>query len=300
MDRKTYCEAFDKIQFSPDIENKIMQAALKSGSSGKKGNRWRLCVVPVACIVIVIGLFFLPQRGLECDLLSGSSIEELKNVSEIIIEQMESEGDTATIKTVSLDNGQMIILDSGLELNKEDTVFLSCNITQGNSNYEVGYIHDGIYNTLESARNVPIVMEEISVQEDGEYYFCITNYAEDKMKFDGMVSVQTDHLLYYSNSIYLQEGEVIDIDMETLREEAGTVRCYIQNCRTGVTAEIKTGSYGIYESGTYRIYAISVNGEVIDLSEKIGITESIREQNEGGFLIPMTHTYQFTKKSWKN
>lgn len=235
MDRKMYCEAFDKIQFSPDMESRIMEADGKSDPSGKAGHKWRYAVISVACLCIIACLFFQSRRGLECELLSRSALEEMEDVREIVIEQMENEDGKTIVDTVTLDSGQMIILDGGLSLDKEEKAMLIGNIVQEeNCNYEVGYIYDGDYNILKSCADSPIVCEEISAQE------------------------------------------------------FGAVKCYIQNCRTGETSEISsaTGSYGILESAAYRIYGVAASGKVIDLSEKISITETIWNQDG---VLPLTY-----------
>jgi hypothetical protein len=290
MNRKTYIEAFNKIQVSPDIENKIMDVILTTDLSKRKKYRWRYGLIPVIC-GIVICLLLLPKKELKCELLSDSTIAELDNVKDITIKQMENDNSKATIETVSVSHGQMIILDSGMQLKKEDKVTFAGNVTQKNSKYEIGYIYDGNYNVLESSFNSATVLEEIEVREDGDYYFCITNLSNTKMDFSGMVSVQTDDLIYHLNSIYLNEGEIIYVDIAQLKTEINIQACYIQNCSTGNTSEIplNLGSYGVIESGTYRIYAISDNQDIVDLSEKIGIQEEVTPQNENSFFIPLNY-----------
>lgn len=277
MDRKTYKEAFDRIPFSPDIEKRIVDAAENMALPEKKKIRWKIAFVPIVCCLAVLLLLRIPYGHPESGLLSDTALENLEGVRQIRTDETEEEKDGAVIENTSVKSGEMVVFDYGIELQAEGAARLSGNVSREDCAYEIGYICNGAYNSLGDYSDQTVVTEELLAQETGTYYFCITNLSEKTLEFSGKIAV-INNLLYYPDAVFLEEGTRISIDTDLLETESEIKGCYIQNCAGGEIKEIPTptGSFEIQESGNYRIYAVTEDNTMIDLSQKIGIEKNIK------------------------
>lgn len=277
MDRKTYRDAFDRIPFSPDIEKRIVDAAENMVLPEKKKIRWKIAFVPIICCLAVLLLLRIPYGHLERGLLSDTALENLEGVRQIRTDEIEEEEDGAVIENTSVKSGEMVVFDYGIDLQAEGAARLSGSVSREDCAYEIGYICNGTYNSLGDYSDQTVVTEELLAQETGTYYFCITNLSEETLEFSGKIA-RINNLLYYPDAVFLEEGTRISIDTDLLKTEEKIKGCYIQNCAGGEVKEIPTpaGSFEIQESGNYRIYAVTEDNTMIDLSQRIGIEKNVK------------------------
>ena len=283
MNENRYQKAFDQIPIPAEAEERILQK-IQNRQSGRRQNRRKITrLLPTFCAAAV--LILLAFRGTTgAGLLSGSSLKQLNYVSQIRKKQYETEDQKAELTNVSVRPGQLLILDTDMNLKKGETALLTGTASQEDCQFEIGFIHDGNYEALNRYSGSSRVTETISSGEDGEYSFCITNLSSADLSFRGTIELETDHLIYYANSVYLREGVTITVDLKKLKQEQSIAGCFLQNCETGEIYDILNGSGDgagcrIGESGSYKIFAITDEGTCLDLSDKIGIEYSLKDQS---------------------
>ena len=284
MDRIVYKNAFQQIHFSEHLEEDIL-ANLEKRSNQKSHTKFVSRIVfTSAAALCTLALIITANRAasLHCDLLSEDSIAKLENISNISVR----ETTTAENQTIELSDHEMVILDPDNEIEKNKIVSFSGETDSTDSNYEIGYIYNGTYNKLDTLNDALSFDETFYTTNTGKYYVCISNYSAQKMTFDTKLSITTNDLVYHTNSIHLSKGSTITIQTNQISENC--VGYYLENCQTNELTKIpsSTRKAGIISDGSYRIFGITDQNHIVDLSDCISIEQSANK-SEGDFIIPL-------------
>ncbi len=284
MDRNVYKNAFQQIRFSEHLEEDIL-ANLEKQSNKKSHTKFVSRIVfTSAAALCALALVITVNRSnsLHCDLLSEDSIAKLENISNISVR----ETTTAENQTIELSNHEMVILDPDSEIEKNKIVSFSGETDTTDSNYEIGYIYNGTYNKLDTLNDALSFDETFCTADTGKYYVCISNYSAQEMTFDTKLTITTNDLVYHTNSIHLSKDSTITIQTNQISENC--VGYYLENCQTKELTKIpsSTRKAGIIADGSYRIFGITDQNHIVDLSDCISVEQSANK-SEGDFIIPL-------------
>lgn len=102
-----------------------------------------------------------------------------------------------------------------------------------------------------------------------------------------------DLVFYAENMIWLDKGNGITINLTELEDTDHLDYICVRNCDTKDEIQLPTSDkidYVAEEKGTYYVYAVTTDGEYIDLFKHIGNTHAINiihEKNEGSGIIDL-------------
>ena len=284
MDCNAYKNAFQQIRFSGHLEEDILANIEKRSNKKSHTKLVSRIIFTSAAALCALALIITMNRStsLHCDLLSEDSIAKLENISNISVQ----ETTTAKNQTIELSNHEMVILDSDSEIRKNKIVSFSGKTDSTDGNYEIGYIYNGTYNKLDTLNDALSFDETFCTSDTGKYYVCISNYSAQKMTFDTNLTITTNDLVYHTNSIHLSKGSTITIQTNQISENC--VGYYLENCQTKELIKISssTRKAGIIADGSYRIFGITDQNDIVDLSDCISIEQSATK-SEGDFIIPL-------------
>ena len=284
MDRNVYKNAFQQIRFSEHLEEDILANLEKRSNKKSHTKLVSRLVFTSAAALCALALIITVNRAtsLHCDLLSEDSIAKLENISNISVR----ETTTAENQTIELSDHEMVILDPDSEIEKNKIVSFSGETDTTDSNYEIGYIYNGTYNKLDTLNDVLSFDETFCTADTGKYYVCISNYSAQEMTFDTKLTITTNDLVYHTNSIHLSKGSTITIQTNQISKNC--VGYYLENCQTNELTKISssTRKAGIIADGSYRIFGITDQNHIVDLSDCISIEQSATK-SEGDFIIPL-------------
>ena len=129
------------------------------------------------------------------------------------------------------------------------------------------------------------VSNEMDIKDGTEYSLYIINCSNKILTFSGNVFANLDDLIYHdygNESLRVEENSNIIIDLSGLSNSRDIEGIYVYNCITRQTVKFQFSRLIEYESqqeGIYLVYAMTVQGEIIDLSKYVTIEYSINEGN---------------------
>lgn len=284
MDRNVYKNSFQKIRFSEHLEEDILANFEKQNNKKSHTKLVSRIVFTSAAALCALALIITVNRStsLHCDLLSEDSIAKLENISNISVRKTT----TGENQTIELSDHQMIILNPDSEIEKNKIVSFSGEANTTSGNYEIGYIYNGTYNKLDTLNDALSFDETFCTADTGKYYVCISNYSAQEMTFDTKLTIMTNDLVYHTHSIHLSKDSTITIQTNQISENC--IGYYLENCQTKELTKIpsSTRKAGIIADGSYRIFGITDQNHIVDLSDCISLEQSATK-SESDFIIPL-------------
>ena len=304
-----YKEAMEGVRFSEDFENRMVKTVLheKAVTGQKKRKYVSMAIVAAGCALSAGFLILFPQKkGAETiseenlsDVTFSSQPAEWEEAAHgdgaqtddsqkddnwaAAVQTEEVQIDTVREVPVILDNGkcsidaltimpnEMVVfsVDNDIEAGKKSV--LSGNLDGENLCYSVGYLYDGNYCEVLNKATDPGLTENIVIGAAGEYQWCVVNASAQKIVFTGDIRVSVGDL------VYREYGEGTIVVMEACNlivnyEADGIEKVYMFNHQTGqiVGAEYsETLLFIADDPGAYTIYAVTVDGETINLKDYV-------------------------------
>lgn len=310
-----YKEAMDGVNFSEDIENRIIKALQHENTVANQRRRKAVPVEIVAAgCALAVGFLALFPLSEGADIFSQEDLDgavfspqpaEWEEVARGDDAQMDSalnncaQGDDVqsdatqadavpteevqvdTIREVPviLDNGkcsidaltimpnEMVVfsVDNDIEAGKKS--ILSGNLDGENLCYSVGYLYEGNYCEVLSKATEPGIAEKIVIGAAGEYQWYVVNASAQDVVFTGDIRISVGDLLYRK---YGEGTIIVDAACNLIvnYEADGIEKVYMFNHQTGqiVGADYsETLLFIVDDPGAYTIYAVTVDGETINL-----------------------------------
>lgn len=295
-----YKQAFDKIQFSKDFEQRVidhltMQPVLKNRNSFVKKHGFvlmPLCGILLACIACIIGLTLFNIQDTYYRILSKEEISKISDIEMVEIIQPEEKEKFLEINNQSLNAGEMLILDCDRTISGGDTVSLQGMMEGNDMRYDVGYILNGEFCYLQKSNEAELMDYKVVAKESGNFYWCINNISENTVFFSGTVQYASDDLVYRyygDDAVYVDGACTIRLEnIQTLlaKEKIKGIFLYDydQKQTKEFSADTDTIVYRSEQGGAYCIYAITQEGETISLSSHISVEYEVEyheESNDG-------------------
>jgi hypothetical protein len=162
-------------------------------------------------------------------------------------------------------------------------------LTGDDKEYSFGYIIDQNYTELASDCTEEYINDKLDTKEGSEYSLYLINHSKKILTLSGNIYANYSDLVYRdygSNTVEIDANSTITIDLSSLSDTDDIEGVYIYNCVTKQIIRLKpsdTIEYKNEQSGIYLIYATTVDGEYIDLLDKVKIETSAKGANE--FII---------------
>lgn len=278
MDKEAYRHAFCQLKFSAQLEDDVMKKLHDEPGEKRRKINFKRGGVAAAflCILIMSIHIFSSDR-----ILSREAKKNMDYISKFSVEKL----DDFTVSGTKVRGNEMLILELPSEIQKNRLVSVTGDIKQQTSSYEIGYIHDGEYTKLEDAHDKTAFTAAFCTSDSGQYYFCVSNLMADSLSITAVISVSTNDLIYQTGAVHLAEGSTVTINTEALTSRFAAF--YLENCQTGEILEIPYSSkkIGIAQDGSYRIFGITSEHEILDLKNYISVQLSSMNSEGDSFTF---------------
>jgi hypothetical protein len=135
------------------------------------------------------------------------------------------------------------------------------------------------------------ISDKVDIKDGLEYSLYLINHSEKSLTLSGNIFANHKDLVYRdygSNAVEVDDNSTIIIDLSSLSSTDDIEGVYIYNCVTKQTIRwdlTDTIEYRSEQGGVYFIFALTVDGEFIELSDKVRIELSAKGDN--GFIIDL-------------
>lgn len=288
--RDKYRETFDKIRFSADFEQRVINN-LTSGSvflNQNLGNKKKgLILLPICammiCIICVISFVKFFSRDMDYNILSREEISKISGIESLEIIELEKSADLFETKNSHLNEKKMLVLDCNMEVSDGDTIFLQGTMEGADISYDIGYILNGKFSYLQKTVSTKCMDCEVVAEESGNFYWCINNISENEVFFSGTVQYASNDLVYRDygkDAVSVDDFCTIRLEniqglLETKRIKGIYLYDYDQKITKEFPADIEKIEYRVEQGGMYGIYAVTEEGEFISLNNNISIDYDI-------------------------
>lgn len=284
--RNKYKETFDKISFSVDFEQQIIDTIVTDSKiSKRKGiiNRKVPFLLAVCgmmiCVIGILAYWNFNLRGIRNKTSGREEIQKIVRKENVEIVQSEKKDNLFEVKDKSLSPGHMLILDCDMEIFKGDTTSLQAKVKGTDIDYDVGYILDGDFFYLKKHNASSTLMYHVIAENSGRFYWCINNVSEKSISFSATIQYAMNDLVYrnYGNDVISVDGScTIRLEnIQSLLPLREIKAIYLYNFEQKMTEEFPKDTenieYKVEKKGTYSIYALTQNGKMISLNEHVSV-----------------------------
>lgn len=288
--RDEYREAFDKIRFSADFEQRVINnlTAEPVFLNRNLGNKKKgLILLPICammiCIICAISFVKFSLRDMHYNILSREEISKISGIESVEIIELEKSADLFETKNSHLNEKKMIVLDSNMTVSDGDTIFLQGTMEGADICYDIGYIVNGKFSYLQKTVSAKRMDYEAVAEESGNFYWCINNISENAVLFSASVQYASNDLVYRDygkDAVSVDEFCTIRLEniqglLETKKIKGIYLYDYDQKITKEFPADIEKIEYSVEKGGKYGIYAVTEEGELISLNNNISIDYDI-------------------------
>jgi hypothetical protein len=276
-----YVKEMNSLIFSHDIEEQIMSNILKHKKKNINIYIYMVALITIFVCIIVIRYINVPNK-MKSEFLCEEDIEKIGYVSNVKEFKIDVNNN---IDNLEICPNQMVILNIQNIQCETSSIFLKGHLVGDDREYSLGYIVDKKYTEVLSDCTEEFVSNEMDIKDGTEYSLYIINCSNKILTFSGNVFANLDDLIYHdygNESLRVEENSNIIIDLSGLSNSRDIEGIYVYNCITRQTVKFQFSRLIEYESqqeGIYLVYAMTVQGEIIDLSKYVTIEYSINEGN---------------------
>jgi hypothetical protein len=271
----------NRLVFSDDIEERIMGNILKQKKKSRKIYVSTAAVLAIFLCIIVVRNINAPNE---------------KKSEFLCEEDIEKAGRVSSVKDVCVDAGnnidefqispnQMVIFNIQNIQGDVESFGMNGQFAGEDIEYSFGYIIDKSYTEVLSGCTEEFIRNQVDRKDGTEYSVYIINDSDHALTFSGKIFVNTNDLVYRdygSESLQVEGNCKLIIDLSGLSSSYDMEGVYIFNCVTQQTVKREFSNVIEYEceqEGVYLIYAMTVDGERVDLSKNVKVEYSINEDN---------------------
>jgi hypothetical protein len=272
----------NQIAFSDDIKECIINRISKQKKINK---RIYISTAASAAIIlcVIITINFNTTNKNNNNYLAKENIEATE--SEIAI----SADIDSDIDNIEINPNQKIIINIQNIQDNTSSVEFTAHLTGDDKQYSFGYIVDQNYTELASDCTEEYISDKLDTKVGSKYSLYLINHSEKILTLSGNIFANYSDLVYRnygSSAVEIDNNSTIIIDLSSLSDTDNIEGVYIYNCVTKQAIRLElsdTIEYKNEQSGTYIIYAMTIDGEYIDLLDKVKIETSAKKDNE--FII---------------
>jgi hypothetical protein len=275
-----YIEEMNRLVFSDDIKERIMSNILKQKKKSRKIYVSMTALLTFfLCIIVIININVPDEK--KSEFLCEEDIEKLGSVNSVKDIRVDINDN---IDNLEINPNQMVILNIQNIRDDMDSFGLNGHLTGDAREYSFGYIIDKSYTEVLSDCTEEFISNQMDMKDGTQYSIYIINCSDNVLTFSGKIFVNTKDLVYrdYGSEALQVEGKckiIIDLSGLSSYDIEGI---YIFNCITQQTIKLEFSNMIEYESkqeGVYIIYAMTMDGERIELSKNVTVEYSINEDN---------------------
>jgi hypothetical protein len=277
-----FIKEMNKITFSDDVQERIINRISK-----QKGINRRIYISTAAAVIIILSITvainLITINKNNNNHLTAENIEAIE--SEIAI-NVDIDSD---IDNIEINPNQKIIINIQNIQDNTASVEFTAHLTGDDKEYSFGYIIDQNYTELASDCTEEYINDKLDTKEGSEYSLYLINHSKKILTLSGNIFANHSDLVYRdygSSAVEIDDNSTIIIDLSNPSNTDDIEGVYIYNCITKQTIRLEpkdTVEYKNEQSGTYLIYAMTIDGEYIDLLDKVKIETSAKGDNE--FII---------------
>lgn len=276
-----YVKEMNGLVFSDDIKERIMSNILRQKKKSRKIYIAMATLITIFLCIIVVRYINVPNE-MKSDFLCEEDVEKMgyvRSVKDIVIDVDND------IDNLEISPNQMVILNIQNMQSNIDSLCLKGRLIGDNREYSFGYIVDKKYTEVLSDCTEEFISNQMDIKDGTEYSLYIINCSNKTLTFSGNFFFNSEDLVYRdygSEALRIEGNSKIKIDLSGLCNSYDIEGVYIYNCITRQTIKFQFSSLIEYENeqeGVYLIYALTTEGERIELSKNITVEYSINEGN---------------------
>ena len=280
-----YIKEMNSLTFSDDIKERIMSNILRYKEKSRKMHISMVILLFLGvCIIVAVDINAPDDKGSE--LVYRENIEGMNNVSGVKDFKVVKVDLDNHVESLEINPEQMVILNIQNMQGNVDSLGWNGRLTGEDREYSFGYIEDKAYIEVLSDCTDEYISHQVAAKGGTKYGIYIINQSEHTLTFSGNIFTSANDLVYrdYGSEVLQAEGKCrLIIDLNGLSGAYNVEGVYIYDYITHRTIR-RDFSYVIeYESeqgGVFHIYALTVEGEQIELSENV-VVEYIANENSG-------------------
>jgi biopolymer transport protein ExbD len=282
-----YIKEMNGIVFSDDIKERIMGRISRQKRKDRKTYISIAAVITVfLCIIAAVSINSTRQEnGYLSEYPDTEYAKKQDSESGVIDVWVDLDSD---IDDIVLNPKQMVIINIQNIKDNTDSLSLNGRLTGDDREYSFGYIIDQNYTQVLSDCTEEFISDEVDIKGGTEIGLYLINCSDKALTFSGNVCANYNDLVYRdygSEALEIPANSTIIINLSKWSGSCDIEGVYMYNCSTKQTIKWEFADTIEYESeqgGVYLIYALTADGDIIELLD--GISVEVHIGNDGIFI----------------
>ena len=276
MNKETYRKLMDKIQFSDDLTQNVME---KIDSLQDQRISLSSLQKRITALTAVLGIAAAAAFGIYN--FSGNISENQMHTSgySSTVESVSAKAD-GTVKDISIEPQEIMVFDYD-NANQENISTILAAIKGKTQSYDIGYVNNGTYTCLKHQISDSLIHLSASTENRRNFKWYVKNLSSGTITVSARISYRSNDLVYRNSdndtdTLRVSKGQQISLThISSCTDNVSVQHIYLYNLETMEQTELRLQSdsvfYEIKNTGTYAVYGITNNDTVINLSSYFSI-----------------------------
>lgn len=276
MNKETYRKLMDKIQFSDDLTQNVMEKI-----DSLQDQRFSLSSLQkrITALTAVLGIAAAAAFGIYN--FSGNISENQMHTSgySSTVESVSAKAD-GTVKDISIEPQEIMVFDYD-NANQENISTILAAVKGKTQSYDIGYVNNGTYTCLKHQISDSLIHLSASTENRRNFKWYVKNLSSGTITVSARISYRSNDLVYRNSdndtdTLRVSKGQQISLThISSCTDNVSVQHIYLYNLETMEQTELRLQSdsvfYEIKNTGTYAVYGITNNNTVINLSSYFSI-----------------------------
>lgn len=276
MNKETYRKLMDKIQFSDDLTQNVMEKI-----DSLQDQRFSLSSLQkrITALTAVLGIAAAAAFGIYN--FSGNISENQMHTSgySSTVESVSAKAD-GTVKDISIEPQEIMVFDYD-NANQENISTILAAVKGKTQSYDIGYVNNGTYTCLKHQISDSLIHLSASTENRRNFKWYVKNLSSGTITVSARISYRSNDLVYRNSdndtdTLRVSKGQQISLThISSCTDNVSVQHIYLYNLETMEQTELRLQSdsvfYEIKNTGTYVVYGITNNDTVINLSSYFSI-----------------------------
>lgn len=276
MNKETYRKLMDKIQFSDDLTQNVME---KIDSLQDQRISLSSLQKRITALTAVLGIAAAAAFGIYN--FSGNISENQMHTSgySSTVESVSAKAD-GTVKDISIEPQEIMVFDYDNANQKNISTILAA-VKGKTQSYDIGYVNNGTYTCLKHQISDSLIHLSASTENRRNFKWYVKNLSSGTITVSARISYRSNDLVYRNSdndtdTLRVSKGQQISLThISSCTDNVSVQHIYLYNLETMEQTELRLQSdsvfYEIKNTGTYAVYGITNNDTVINLSSYFSI-----------------------------
>lgn len=276
MNKETYRKLMDKIQFSDDLTQNVME---KIDSLQDQRISLSSLQKRITALTAVLGIAAAAAFGIYN--FSGNISENQMHTSgySSTVESVSAKAD-GTVKDISIEPQEIMVFDYD-NANQENISTILAAVKGKTQSYDIGYVNNGTYTCLKHQISDSLIHLSASTENRRNFKWYVKNLSSGTITVSARISYRSNDLVYRNSdndtdTLRVSKGQQISLThISSCTDNVSVQHIYLYNLETMEQTELRLQSdsvfYEIKNTGTYVVYGITNNNTVINLSSYFSI-----------------------------